>query len=128
MKGIILILLGMSFMLQGCAALVVGGAGGAAAVAYVKGELETTYGASLDRTYDASLKALKDMQITVLSSKKDATAGTIEATKADGTKVKVSLETAGPGSTLVKIRVGTFGDKDVSMAINSKIGSNLGIK
>lgn len=51
MVGMILVLIGMGLMLQGCLLLAAGaGAGaGVATVAYVKGELKTTYAASLDR-------------------------------------------------------------------------------
>jgi hypothetical protein len=130
MVGMILLLICMSLMLQGCLLLAVGaGAGaGAATVAYVKGELKTTYAASLNRTWDATLSALKDLRINVYSSKKDATGGDVEATKADGTKVKITLEPAGPDTTSVRIRVGIFGDEEVSRIINRQIASKLGVK
>jgi hypothetical protein len=130
MVGMILVLICMGSMLQGCLLLAVGaGAGaGAATVAYVKGELKTTYAASLNRTWDATLSALKDLRINVYSSKKDATEGDIEATKADGTKVKITLEPAGPDTTSVRIRVGTFGDEEASRVINRQIASRLGVK
>jgi hypothetical protein len=128
--GIILVLFCMSFMIQGCLLLAVGaGAGaGAATVAYVKGELRTTYAASLNRAWEATLSALKDLRINVYSSKKDATEGDIEATKADGTKVKINLEPAGPDTTTVRIRVGMFGDEEASKIINRQIASKLGVK
>jgi len=129
--GIILILvMCLSLTLQGCLLLAAGaGAGaGAATVAYVKGELKTTYAASLNRTWDATLGALKDLQINVRSTKKDATGGNIEATKADGTSVKINLEPAGPNTTSVRIRVGLFGDEEASRVINRQIASKLGVK
>jgi len=130
MVGMILVLIYMGLMLQGCLLLAVGaGAGaGAATVAYVKGELKTTYAASLNRTWDATLSALKDLRINVYSTKKDAIEGDIEATKTDGTKVKINLEPAGPDTTSVRIRVGTFGDEEVSRVINRQIASRLGVK
>ncbi len=130
MIGIILVLFCMSFMLQGCLLLAVGaGAGaGVATVSYVKGELRTTYAASLNRTWEATLNALKDLQLNVRSSKKDATEGDIEATKADGTKVKINLEPTGPDTTSVRIRVGMFGDEEASRIIDRQIASRLGAK
>jgi hypothetical protein len=116
----------MSFMFQGCLLLAAGA--GAATVAYVKGELRTTYAASLNRTWEAILSALKDLRINIYSSKKDATEGDIEATKADGTKVKINLEPAGPDTTSVRIRVGMFGDEEASRVINRQIASKLGVK
>jgi len=130
MVGMILVLICMSLTLPGCLLLAVGvgAGGGAATVAYVKGELKTTYAASLDRTWEATLSALKDLRMNVYSSKKDATGGNIEATKVDGTKVKIILEPAGPDTISVRIRVGTFGDEEASRVINRQIASRLGVK
>jgi hypothetical protein len=130
MTGMILVLIAMGLMLQGCLLLAVGAGVGAgvATVAYIKGELKITYAASLNPTWDAALSALKELQINVHDSKKDATKGDIAATKADGTKVAITLEPAGPDTTTVKIRVGTFGDEDASRVIHRKIASNLGVK
>ena len=131
LKGIlIMVLLSISFLLQGCAALVVGGAAagaGVATVSYIKGELQTTYAASLNPTWEASMAALKDLEITVASIQKDATGGIIEATRADGTRVKITLSPAGPDTTSVKIRIGFFGDREASMAIHRQIESKLKI-
>jgi len=131
LAGIALLLLLMGLTLQGCAAVVVGGAAagaGAATVAWVRGELQSTYPASMESTWTATLKALKELGIRVYSSKKDATAGFIEASKVDTTKVKINLEPAGPGTTRVKIRVGTFGDEEASQAIHREISRRLGVK
>ena len=131
LAGILLLLLLTSLALQGCAVVVVGGAAvgaGAATVAWVRGELQSTYPAPMDGTWDATLGALKELGIRVYSSKKDATAGFIEASKVDATKVKINLEPAGPGTTTVKIRMGTFGDEEASMAIHREISRKLGVK
>jgi hypothetical protein len=82
----------------------------------------------MEDTWDATLKALKELGIRVYSSKKDATAGFIEASKIDGSKVKINLEPAGPGTTTVKISVGTFGDEEASLAIHREISRKLGMK
>jgi hypothetical protein len=127
-KGMMLALLSMSFMVQGCALLLVGAGAGAGTYAYVKGELQTTYGASVDRTWNATLSALKDLNMRVEWTKKDVLEGNIEATKPDGTKVKIDLIKAGPDTTTVKIRIGVFGDEEASRLIHRKIADILGIK
>jgi len=129
-KGMVFLSLSINFMLQGCVLLAVGaGAGaGVGTVAYIKGELQTTYASSLDRTWEATLGALKDLDIKVIATEKDKIKGDIEARKADGTKVKIALSQAGTGTTLVKIRVGLFGDDASSRAINGQIASRLGVK
>ncbi len=118
---------GLIFWIQGCAVLLVGaGAGaGAGAVAYVKGELQSTYAASLDRTWNATLVALKEMNITVQKEKKDSLGGDIEAVRADGTSVKIAVAPAGQGTTTVKIRIGILGDRDGSETINRRIAQHL---
>ena len=130
MRAILLLLLCATLMTQGCLLLALGaGAGaGAGTVAYVRGELQTTYAAPLNRSWDATLGVLKDLAIPVKSTTKDELGGTIEATRSDGKAVKITLEAAGPGTTSVKIRVGMFGDEDASKAINRRIGERLGTK
>lgn len=128
MRVILLPVLCASLMLQGCVALVAGAGAGAGTVAYIRGELQTTYAAPLGRTWDAAVGALKDLAITVKTTKKDELGGTIDAARADGTAVKIALESVGPGTTSVKIRVGIFGDEEASKAINRKIADRLGVK
>lgn len=131
MRKLALLFLLTGWLLQGCVALVAAGAGagaGAGAVAYVRGELQTTYPVSLDRTWDAVLGALNELAIPVKSAKKNALGGSIEATRADGTAVRVALESAGPGATAVRIRVGMLGDEEASKAIHQKIAERLGTK
>jgi hypothetical protein len=123
------VMLSACLTLQGCVPLVAAGAGAVAAggtVAYVRGDLETTYPAPLNRTWDATMGALREAQLRVTDTQKDAAKGTIKALQADDTPVTVSLETAGPSTTAVKIRVGTFGDEEVSKSINRRIAARLG--
>lgn len=123
------VVLGFSLMLQGCVPLLAAGAGAAAAagtVAYVEGDLDTTYAASLDRAWNATMAALKDTHLRVVDQKKDIAHATIKARREDNTPVTVSLDQAGPNTTSVKIRVGTFGDEEESRAINRRIAARLG--
>jgi hypothetical protein len=127
-KVMLCVLVFLSFILEGCVLLAIGtgAAAGAGAVAYVKGELQTTYAAPLDQTYQATLDALEDLDYRILSTEKDGTEGEIEAKRVGGDSVKVKLSVSGRGTTLVKIRVGFFGDEAVSRTIERKIGSRLG--
>jgi hypothetical protein len=123
--------LSAGLVLQGCVPLLAAGAGAAAAagtVAYVEGDLDTTYAASFNRTWDASMGAVKDAALQVTDMQKDGVQGTIKARRGDGTPVSVALKQAGPNTTQVSIRVGTFGDEAASRAINSRIASRLGTK
>ena len=130
MKLIFCALVSMGLMLQGCMllALGTGAAAGAGAVAYIKGELRVTYTAPLDRTWEATLGALDDLGYGILTSQKGESGGEIEAKKVGQDKVTVGLLISGPGTTLVTIRVGIFGDEEVSRTIQGKITSRLEVK
>lgn len=123
-KWICLLLLCV-ILLQGCVAAVVGAGAGAGAVAYIKGELQTTYAAPLSKTWDAAMSALKELEITVVTTQMDATRGTIEASRADGSRVKIDMKATGIDTTSVSIRVGILGDQAASRTINDKIAANL---
>ncbi len=129
-KAILSILVGMSLMLQGCVLLAVGAgaAAGVGTVAYLKGELQTTYAASLDQTWQATLDALSDLNYHVTLSQKERTEGVVEARLVGGDTVKINVSVAGPGTTQVKIRVGIFGDEPESRTLNNKIASKLGVR
>jgi len=129
-KALLAVLLCLSVMLQGCVMLAVGvgAAAGAGTVAYIKGELQMNYAAPLDRTWQASLDALQDLDYRINSSQRDGAEGEIEARQIGGDKVKVGLLVSGPGTTLVKIRVGFFGDEAVSRTVERKIASRLGVE
>lgn len=128
-RASVVLLLGVALLFQGCL-LVAAGAGagaGVGAVAYVRGELQTTYPAPLDRAWSAALGAVKDLQMSVSGTTRDALGGTIDARRADGTAVKVILEAAGPETTAVKIRVGILGDEAAAKTIHRKIAERLGL-
>lgn len=111
-------------LLTGCAVALVGaGAGGT--YAYLKGELEREYDASLAQTWAATLQALRALNVRVVDTKKDELGGEIEARRADKTKVKVALDPKASDRTLVKIRVGFFGDRDSSERIGNEIEKRL---
>ncbi len=128
-KALLCVFMSLSWLLQGCVLLAVGAgaAAGAGTVAYLKGELQTTYAASFDQTWEAAQGALKDLNYRIVSSRRDDPEGEIEAKRIGDDTVKIHLMISGPGTTLVKIRVGMFGDEEESRAINSKIASRLGV-
>lgn len=114
-------------LLPGCALFWVGaGAGGGVGTyAYVKGELKREYRASLDRTWGATVQTLKVLELQVQDTQKDQLGGNIQARRGDGKAVKVALEPKASDRTLVRIRVGTFGDRDASERIARAIESRL---
>jgi uncharacterized protein YceK len=129
-SALVVLVLAAAALLSGCAAALLtgGAAAGAGAVAYVQGELSQVHAAAFDRTWAASVAAMKQMEFKGVTDKRDSLGGTIEARRADDTAVTVKVERAGPDATRVKVRVGTFGDRPASEAIQARITKNLGGK
>jgi len=120
-------LLVMAGMLQGCALFLIGGgaAGGAAGVAYAKGELEQVHAASYDRVWDATLRALRALNIAVSQTQKDQISAKATGAKADGTAVVVTVLPVTKDSTSVRVRIGTLGDQSESERIQGQIAVAL---
>jgi uncharacterized lipoprotein len=116
----------LSPSLSGCVALVAGAGAGAGTVAYIKGEHSQVHGAAYERVWAATQNALKQMNIRVAKSEKDALGGIIEARRADDTAVDIKVEPVGSDAARVKIRIGMFGDKAASEAIQARIAVGLG--
>ncbi len=110
---------------SGCVAVVAAGAAGAAAVAWVRGELQTTLPANLDRSFNATKAAVEDLQFVKVSERKDALLGVIVARNAADKKIEIQLENMAGNVTKVGIRVGVVGDQELSLAILDKIKANL---
>jgi len=111
----------------GCVAVAVG-AGAAAGVgtyAYVSGELKSTQSATLDRTWAATQAAMKDLEFSVTSQRKDALQAELIARTAIDKKITIKLAKVSETATEVRIRVGTFGDKSLSLVILEKIKKRL---
>ncbi len=125
----IMALFACCMLLAGCAApLVFFGAGTAAGVAgykYYEGVLNVTYKAAYIDTWDAANRAARDLRLVVTSAKHDLTAGKIVAKRADGDRVTLTLEYKSANETLVRIRVGTLGNKDASGTIAEQIRKEL---
>ena len=102
---------------------VLGGCAGTAG--YLQGEHSRVHAGAYERVWSASVSALTQMNIRVIKSEKDALSGAIWARRADDTSVQLRLEPTGTDTTRVKIRIGTFGDRDASEAIQARIVSVL---
>jgi hypothetical protein len=114
----------------GCVPLIFAGAGagaGAATYAYISGQLEVQYPRAYETVWNATLDALQDRNIQIEEQRKDGFTGTIKARRASGTGVTIKVENKATNVTLVKIRVGTFGDEEASMLIKKSIDERLGL-
>ena len=120
----LIVMIGLSY---GCVPLLLAGAGGAAgAYFYKKGELVVPYDKPYESVWVATLNAVQDRNITVEQKAKDGLSGTIKGRRAGGSGVKIKVLNKAAGTTVVKIRVGTFGDKQASLLIKQAIDRRLG--
>jgi hypothetical protein len=109
--------------LSGCLAVAAGA--GAAGAVYVMGSLDSTVPGTPETVVDATEGALKDTDIHVLS--KDATGidGSVVGRTALDTKVEITVKRQDEKTSKISIRVGTFGDKELSQQIYDKIKAKL---
>lgn len=122
--GLASILVSMS----GCAWLLVGVGAGAAVgtYEYIRRELVRTYPQPYDDVYATCETTLKDLGLVLLHAQKDIFGATLEAVTSADRTVRVRLEPKG-STTIVKIRVGTFGDRKASQTIHEALGARLGL-
>ncbi len=109
---------------SGCVAIVAG-AGAGAAVAYVRGDLDSNLGVPVERALAAVNKAVAQLQFAKVSENKDALQAILLARNAADKRIEIRVEKLTDASSKVKIRVGTFGDEALSLTILEKIKANL---
>jgi predicted ribosomally synthesized peptide with SipW-like signal peptide len=110
--------------MQGCAALVAGGAAAGGTYAYFNGQADQEYNAGIQRTFNASLAACRDLGIAVEKQKLDGDSGKITGSL-DGDRVSVTQTLKADNVTLVSIRVGLLGDETTSRRIHTAIENRL---
>lgn len=109
---------------SGCLA-VAAGAAGAGAVAYVRGELDSTLSHPYEAVDQAVNNALAQLQLIKINEKKDAFVAVTTARSADDKKIEIKVTKLADQTTKVQIRVGVFGDEARSLAILDKINANF---
>jgi len=100
-------------------------AAGAGTYAYIKGDLQKSYQASMDKAWSATLKAVDELKMMTESKEQDAFNGTVKGKMADGKSFQIKLKRLDEQSTEIGVRIGTFGDRQISEAIHDKIMSKL---
>jgi hypothetical protein len=88
-------------------------------------QLRAVLGATMPDVTNATTETLEDLELVAIDSNVDRLKGKITARMAVGTKVTINLEAMGSDNTMVKIRVGTMGDKSISMQILRNIEKRL---
>jgi len=115
------------FFGSGCTLLVVGAAAGAGAagVAYARGDLEATLPNIPEEIEQASQKAFHELKIKQISSDSSALDARIVGRTATDKKITIKAKTVDSNLTKISIRVGTFGDEQLSRRIYDTIKKYL---
>ena len=109
-------------LLTGCGALFLGAAaGGVAGALYYKGELEADVEATPQAVIAATEKAFRDLIWAKETATATDTDGLATARTATGKEVKVTVVTKTPEVSTLGIRVGTFGDENLSRLLYDRI-------
>lgn len=112
---------------SGCFLVAVGAAGaaGAGTVAYVRGELDAYQGNPYPAVVEATERAVSQLQFAPTKETKDSLTSEIITRTADDKKVDITIVNQATNLTVVKIRIGFFGNEDESRAILEKIKADL---
>ncbi|HEX8950183.1 MAG TPA: DUF3568 family protein [Dissulfurispiraceae bacterium] len=113
------------FMLQGCSLFRSGPATGPVSAVYTNQTLTENYDGNVFKTSDAAVSALKDFNMTITNSQKDASGGNIDARRSDGTTVNIALRALGKDTTLADIKVGALGNEELARAIGRRIEAHV---
>lgn len=106
-----IVALAAMMLVQGCVAILVGGvvAGSAyGTVKYVSNTLQATVDAPLDKVWKAANDTVKELDMPVISSKKDGMGGKLETHNVRGQKVVIQIIRKAENETEINITVGNF--------------------
>ena len=112
-------------VLLGCKSAVVTPEGTEANYSWAEGSLRAVVAGAMPEVIEATNDTLEDLDLVGIDSTVDKLKGKITARMAVGTKVTINLEAIDFESTSVKVRVGTFGDRSISLQILRNIEKRL---
>ena len=130
-KGIgLILLLFIATGGTGCALFVAAGAGAAVAVGaseYIGGELKQAYAAPMEKSWNAVLEAGDELKMKTTEKSIDNLDKNrvVKGRTYEGKDFEISLEALGKDVTMVKVRIGLFGDEKNSRTIHETIAKNL---
>ena len=119
------LLLATSGLAIGCGALLLVGGAGTSAIAFATGELRATEDAELLDLHEASRIAVETLGYHDIESVLEADRIRWRATTPGGDPVDIRLIAKGPERTLVRIRIGVFGDEARSRLVLEQIRQSL---
>ncbi len=84
---------------------------------WLQGELKTALSHPLPEVEQATRAAFDELRLVGIDGSSNALKGQLRALMSDGTRVQVKLKAAGSENTFLFIKVGTIGDKPISLQI-----------
>jgi hypothetical protein len=112
-------------LLIGCKSAVVTPEGTDATYSKAEGVLRSTLPGAMPAVVDATKATLEDLELVGVDSTVDQLKGKITARMAVGTKVSINLEAIDFDNTSIRIKVGTFGDRSISLQLLRNIERRL---
>ncbi len=92
---------------------------------FLRGTLSGVLASALPKVETATVAAMEELDFVAVDVVSDKLKGTVNARMADGTKVSVKIQADDFESTMVKIKVGTWGDQSISVQILRHIQKKL---
>jgi len=114
----------------GCALFVAAGAGAAVGIGaseYIGGELKQAYAAPMEKAWNAVLEAADELKMKSTEKSIDNLDKTrvVKGRTYGGKDFEITLEALGKDVTMVKVRIGVFGDEKISRTIQETVAKNL---
>ena len=129
-KGIWMILILSAVVASVGCALFAAGAGVAVGVGgaeYYRGELKQAYAAPMEKAWNASLTAVDELKMKATEKSIDNLDQNrvIKGRTKEGKDFQITLEALSKDVTVVKVRIGVFGDEAYSKNIQETVAKNL---
>jgi hypothetical protein len=126
-KVVAAVLLLSIWLLNGCAAVIVGAGVGAGAYTYIKGDLKRSYEVKFDKALKVCIGILEDLDQPVIEKTTDGEKTTIKAKRKDGSPQTIHVAIESIEWTQVSVRTGKVGywKREVSQQFHNFIAERL---
>lgn len=119
------LLLAVALLFQSGCLVAAAGAAGAGTVAYLRGELSSTLDAPYENVVRAVNRGIQQLEFAKISENKDALTAIHISRTADDKKIEVKVSKVTDRTTRVQIRVGVFGNEQLSLTVLDRIKEHL---
>jgi len=115
------------WLLNGCAAVIVGAGVGAGAYTYVKGDLKRSYEVKFDKALKVCVGILEDLDQPIIEKTTDGEKTTIKTKRKDGSPQTIHVAIESIQWTQVSVRTGKVGywKREVSQQFHNFIAERL---